>query len=230
MSNLRIALVAEGPTDFLVIEAALKAILPRPFVLQLLQPEATRPDLGNGWGGVLKWCRDGCQRGYGALENDPTLALFDLLIIHLDADVADKSYADCGDEIEQAATQHGWEPLPCAVPCPPSQDTVEQLKSVLLSWLGVAEAGDKTVLCIPSKAVESWLAAAVLPDTSALLAGLECTMNLEARLAALPKAQRIKKTRREYLQHAGAVSARWERVCAQCSQAEVFHRHIAAAV
>ena len=51
MSELRIALVAEGPTDAIVIEAALKALLPRPFVLTLVQPEETRPKLGAGWRG-----------------------------------------------------------------------------------------------------------------------------------------------------------------------------------
>jgi hypothetical protein len=41
MSNLRIALVAEGPTDQIMVEAALKAILGRPFVLTVLQPKAS---------------------------------------------------------------------------------------------------------------------------------------------------------------------------------------------
>lgn len=36
MSELRVALIAEGPTDAIVIEAALKALLPRPFVLTQL--------------------------------------------------------------------------------------------------------------------------------------------------------------------------------------------------
>ena len=41
---LRIALVAEGPTDQPLIAAALNAILPsQPFVLTQLQPELTYP-------------------------------------------------------------------------------------------------------------------------------------------------------------------------------------------
>jgi hypothetical protein len=55
MSDLRIALVAEGPTDYVIIEAALKVFLPQPFILTQLQPEATKPEIGGGWGGVLKW-------------------------------------------------------------------------------------------------------------------------------------------------------------------------------
>jgi hypothetical protein len=62
---LQIALVAEGPTDFEVIQAALKAVLPTPFVMTLLQPESTQPRLGGGWGGVLKWCYEIQQRHQG---------------------------------------------------------------------------------------------------------------------------------------------------------------------
>jgi hypothetical protein len=44
MSELRIALVAEGPTDYETIQAALKAVLPDPFVMIQLQPEATQAE------------------------------------------------------------------------------------------------------------------------------------------------------------------------------------------
>ena len=49
---LQIGLVAEGHTDFVIIEAALSAILDCSFVLTLLQPEPTQPTLGGGWSGV----------------------------------------------------------------------------------------------------------------------------------------------------------------------------------
>ncbi|MHB1267957.1 MAG: hypothetical protein ACYCY2_10210 [Acidithiobacillus ferriphilus] len=110
MSDLRIALVAEGPTDLILIEAALKAILLRPFVLNQLQPEPTRPEMGGGWGGVFKWCQEFRRRGAVSIEEDPTLNHFDLVIVHLDADVADKTYADYGVTVEQAA--HGLNRLP----------------------------------------------------------------------------------------------------------------------
>ena len=63
MSDLRVALIAEGPTDAVVIGAALKALLPRSFTLTQLQPEPTLPKLGTGWGGVLRWCLEFAQRG-----------------------------------------------------------------------------------------------------------------------------------------------------------------------
>ena len=69
MSELRIALVAEGPTDYEVIQAALKAILPKPFVMVQLQPAATQGIMGTGWCGVLKWCQSAHQRHSGSLKS-----------------------------------------------------------------------------------------------------------------------------------------------------------------
>lgn len=145
MSNPRIALVAEGPTDQVIIEAALKAILPSPFILTLLQPEATRPDLGRGWGGVLKWCQAFQSRGYASLEDDPILEFYDWVIIHLDADVADRSYADYGAALEQEQRMD-WKALPCSLACPPPAATVYNLTAVLLSWLGVPAPGKNGAL------------------------------------------------------------------------------------
>lgn len=226
MSDLRIALVAEGPTDCIIIEAALKAVLGQPFVLTQLQPEPTRPDMGGGWGGVFKWCQEFRLRGAASLETDATLSQFDVLIIHLDADVAGKQYADCGPAVAQAATTAALHDLPCAQPCPPPAATVTALQGVLLSWLGIAATGPKSVLCIPSKASDAWLAAASLPDGHALLPGLECMLPLETALSQLPKGQRIRKTVRDYRAHAGAITQQWQRVKTHCTQATVFEQLI----
>src|SRR5512136_1119125 len=119
MSDLRVALVAEGPTDAIVIGAALRAVLsPRTFVLTQLQPEPTRPKLGTGWGGVLRWCMESASRGHSQIEDDPTLPGFDLFILHADADVAEGAYADVSNEIVEVARQRRWPVLPNRVPCP----------------------------------------------------------------------------------------------------------------
>ena len=196
MSELRIALVAEGPTDYVLIEAALKAVLPQPFILTQLQPEATRPDLGQGWSGVLKWCQAASQRHQGPLELDPTLLGFDLLILHLDVDVSTMAYHDCGPETAALAQQLGWEHLPCAVMCPPVSDTVSALTTVVHSWLRPATTGQQTVLCLPAQSSGTWLAAALLPATHRLLTNTECNLGVENGLAILPKAERVKKQAR----------------------------------
>lgn len=226
MSDPRIALVSEGTTDAVVIEAALKAILKRPFVLVPLQPEATRPEMGSGWGGVLKWCQEFRRLGAASLEADPTLQGFDLVIVHLDADVAEKSYSDCGTAVVQWAQEQAFPPLPCSFPCPPPSNTTDALEAVLLGWLGLSAVGPRSLVCLPSKAIESWLASAVLPSGHNLLTDLECNLSLETGLAQLPKGQKIRKSRRDYQRWAGKISSQWDSVKAFCSRAAVFEREV----
>lgn len=228
MSDLRVALVAEGPTDTIVIEAALKALLPRPFVLTSLQPEQTRPKLGTGWGGVLRWCLDFAARGHARFEDDPTLPGFDLFVVHIDADVAEKRYADVSREIADQALQRGWPTLPRIIECPPPSGSADFMRTCLLAWAGLNSPGPRTVLCVPSKAVDAWLAAATLDGSHALQSGLECNLNVEAQLKALPIAQRIKKTQRDYRTHERSLAKRWPAVTQRCTQAERFSMEVAA--
>jgi hypothetical protein len=226
MSSLRVAVVAEGPTDFIVIEAALKAILDRPFIAIALQPEATQPQVGQGWCGVLKWCRALTARGCNTPEDDVTLPGFDLFVLHIDADVADCQYGDCGPEL--ATLVQGMPPLPCSQPCPPPDAACNQMRLRLLAWLGATAIGQRTAICVPSKAIDAWLAAASLPMGHALLTSLECNKNLSAQLANLPLQQRIKKkSRSEYLRHAPMVTSRWNLVRALCTQAARFEQEVA---
>src|SRR5258708_36174612 len=95
---LRVGVVAEGWTDRSVIEAAVAALLgDRPYDLNLLQPEdpATTAPFGGqrqfGWAGVYRWCRESVDRA-GRLGADISLQTYDLIILHLDADVADVNY------------------------------------------------------------------------------------------------------------------------------------------
>jgi hypothetical protein len=229
MSELRVALIAEGPTDSVLIEAALKAILrDRPFTLTTLQPEPTRPRMGTGWCGVFKWCREFAASSHVSLETDPTLPGFDLFVIHVDTDVADKSYADGGEAVSTAA--QGLLSLPCAQPCPPPAGAADELRKRVLAWLGLVQVGPRTVLCVPSKGIEAWLAAGVLDKDHPLLIGLECKLSLETQLAGLPKDERIKKSRREYVMHAGSMTREWARVTQTCTQAARFHRDVHAAL
>lgn len=228
MSDLRVALVAEGPTDAIVIEAALAALLPRPFVLTQLQPEPTYPKMGTGWGGVLRWCLELAARGHSRLEDDPTLPGFDLFILHVDADVAERAYEDVSPEIAALARQRAWPPLPSPAPCPPPSGSADAIRARLLAWAGLREPGPRTLLCVPSKATDAWLAAAVLEEASALLRDLECNLTLEARLAALPLRARIKKTPREYRARQRTVTEAWDTVRARCSQAQRFSTEVLA--
>lgn len=233
MSNpLRLALVGEGPTEREVIEAALKKILDnRSFVLTQLQPEATKPDMGTGWGGVLKWCQQQatrCPPNGGLIENDPTLSAFDGIIVQLDADVATFSYANLRPPITNAyAAAKKWRSLPCPTHCPPVPLPTDALYAVLLSWLQPAVPGPKTVVCIPSMNTGAWQAAARLPPNHELLNSIECKPDIEEKMQFLPVSLRVnKKDRKSRLVAANAVAARWSDVKAISSRALAFEESI----
>ena len=201
---LRIALVAEGPTDGVVIESALRSMLDdRPFVLKQIFPEgsASFGELGTGWIGVYRWCRQSAKRGNGALSNDKLVFQnFDLLILHLDADVAGFNYAD-GAIIPEVADGT----LPCDRPCPPPTATTDALRPVLMNWCGEAETPTRTVICMPSKSTEAWVVASLFPTDQAMQQGIECHANAESRLGQQPKAKthpqkeaRLRKSRGGY--------------------------------
>jgi hypothetical protein len=215
MSELRIGLVA-----------ALSAILSESPVVVPLQPESKSPKRGGGWCGVVRWCMEVRASGTSTLESDPTFQTLDLVVVQVDADVAHKSYADCRPPIDPVAENLG--PLPCFAPCPPPAGTVNALSAVVLTWLGFSALGPQTLLCVPSKAIESWVAAALLSDMPDLaVANIECEQNMEGKLKVLPMDQRIKKNRREYQTHAvPAIKRRWTEVCAHCSQAQRFQQDV----
>ena len=231
MSEPRIALVAEGVTDRIIVEAALRAILKRPFAIALLQPEATQPSFGGGWGGVLKWCDAFRTSEFASLEADPRRAAFDLIIVHLDADVANRKYADCGAPAEKLAADAGFMAMPFFLPCPPAAPTVARVESLVGSWLGLAAPGAKTIFCVPSKSTEAWLAAALLHDKADLMEDLECEFNVEGMLARLPKGQRVRKTAVQYQTVANAFTQAWaEHVCPRCPTAAVFESRVSAVI
>ncbi|HEY1049086.1 MAG TPA: hypothetical protein VGE39_05000, partial [Prosthecobacter sp.] len=124
---LRIALASEGPTDHVVIQAALEAMLNgRSFVLEQVFPETSVAfgTMGTGWAGVYRWCQASAKRGGGKLSNDKLLfglRELDVLILHLDADVAAKKYAD--NSVVPLASDLS---LPCDRLCPPPADTVNE--------------------------------------------------------------------------------------------------------
>ncbi|HFG1573999.1 TPA: hypothetical protein ACGFXZ_003009 [Vibrio cholerae] len=229
MSDLRIALIGEGPTDYVIIEAALKAILPHPFILTQLQPEATQPEMGSGWGGVLKWCYTASERFAGPVTSDPTLSGYDMLIIHLDVDVTGFSYADCGANVAQMAVDRGWQNLPIHCVCPPAEYCANALIPVIESWLGAASLG-RTVLCLPAQSSGTWLAAAYLPAEHALLANEPECSGIEEQLERLPKQLKVKKSQREYRSKAPTITTQWNKVKQVCNQALRFEQSVKALI
>jgi hypothetical protein len=218
---LRVALVGEGPTDGVIIEAALRSMLQeRPFVLQQIFPEgsASFGELGTGWVGVYRWCHQSARRGGGRLQNDALVFQnYDLLLLHLDADVAGTQY-NRGSITPDA--NDGT--LPCERDCPPAADTTNALRKVLLSWCGETAPPVRTVICMPSKNTEAWVLAALFPGDQAVRKGIECYPNSEGRLGQQRKAKRIRKTKRDYEVHTKEVEAAWPRLASPLSLGEAW--------
>jgi hypothetical protein len=194
---LRIALVAEGPTDGVVIGAALRSMMKeRPFVLQQIFPEGSVGfgELGSGWVGVYRWCHQSAGRGGGRLRDDALVFQnYDLLLMHLDADVAGATY-------DQGSISPGPNDgrLPCERDCPPPSDTTNALRALLWSWCGEEAAPERAVICMPSKSTEAWVIAALFPGDGAMAEDIECYPNPERRLGQQPKAKRVRKRTRDY--------------------------------
>jgi hypothetical protein len=228
---LRIALVAEGPTDGVVIESALRAMLgERAFILKQIFPEGSTSfgELGTGWVGVYRWCHQSSNRGNGRLSQDALVFQnYDLLLLHLDADVAGFRYAD--GSLTKKPTDGG---LPCEQPCPPPGTTVNELRKVLLSWCGEAAVPQKAVICMPSKSTESWVVAMLFPNDDSVKQGIECWTNAESRLGQQPKAKRMRKKKSDYLAKAEKFTAEWPRIACRgaLTEAQRFQSEFHAAV
>ena len=199
---LRIAAAVEGPTDKIVLQAIIHALLPTSdFEFHTLQPEGSvafqSPDVagtGTGWVGVYRWSRQSAAEGNGSVSGSSALLNHDVLIVQIDADVAGKTY---GSGNIQDAPQ---DDLPCEAPCPPVNATTNALRAVILNWLGDDEGHPQIVLCTPSKNMETWVLAAVCPEHG-LVPGddWECRQNPEDQLGTLPLRRRFRKRPDDYL-------------------------------
>jgi hypothetical protein len=235
---VRIALVSEGITDFDVLKTAIDSMLKgRSFDLKLLQPEGSvaftgagnAGAFGGGWKGVYKWCLQAALRGGGALRGDPLFISYDLLVLHLDADVAHEDPAN--DAIDPLPNLIGL--LPCERPCPPASATTEALRLVILSWVGEAQIPPRTVLCTPSKSTEAWVMASLFPkDKEMTKMGWECHPSPGDRLAPAGRlaGERLAKRHADYEARASDLRLAWPNISGKLSEAMRFQNEFISAV
>jgi hypothetical protein len=213
MSEARrtVGIVAEGPTDHTILVAAAERVLGSPIVPLFIQPDASDAlggfgDLGGGWKGVRGWCRRIAEepaglRGFMSSSYGPVL---DVLVIHVDADIA------------------GDGEVNCAKPCPPARDTVLALCQEIRGWLRAERLPAGVVLAIPSKSIESWILVALGANPD------ECDDDPAGRLTRAPykrlrtKAGKPKKERGVYEELATVVAQAWPDVRAGCWSAQRF--------
>ncbi|NDY58157.1 hypothetical protein G3N56_15585 [Desulfovibrio sulfodismutans] len=229
MSNLYIGLVSEGPTDTIIIQSALQAILDHPFVLSPIQPESPPGQLGAGWSGVYRWCRQIASPNYYSLLQHPSLMLFNIIIIQVDADVAFSSYSSANicDNINND--------LPCAEDWPPITRSIENLKLTISKWTHPTNHDKKTVLCIPSYCIETWLAVALFGKSDPILmSNIEQNTNIYNYIYAKSKTIRFirfkdgkpKKIKSKYIEYKDRLTSEWNYITRHCTQAIDFQNHI----
>lgn len=217
---LRIALVAEGITDYCVLDAVVEHLLNgRSYDLTLLQPESSvafsgagaAGIFGGGWKGVCKWCCQSADTPFG-FADDPLFRTYNVLILHLDADV--------GDDPNEKEWPEG---LPCVIPCPPPTAKTDALRTIALKWLGEATLPDGTVFCTPSKSTEAWIMFLFFPqDREMKRLGWECHPNPAGRLPQQPKADRFAKTEANYKARAPEIRQRWPQIAGALTEAKRF--------
>jgi hypothetical protein len=224
---VRVGVVAEGPTDHAILEQILVAHFgPKDVEYTALHPElsvaftAVSSDLGFGWGGVFRWARSVRDEGRGSLTGSYVIGAFDVLVVHVDCDVARASYADIGIDGDP-------NDLPCALPCPPATATIGLLEKVVLAWLGEVGPPKPLVLCIPAQATEGWLLSALYPDDPDSSAGrTDCVADPTSRLAAKPVTGRLVSGRKKNVEifrsRAVEVARRWPAVVHLCESAARF--------
>ena len=230
---LRFAVTVEGPTDAIVLEAILTALLPDDeFVFQTLQPEGSAAfgsahfgSTGTGWAGVYRWSRQAVSEGGGSVSESSALANHDVLIVHVDADVAGETYAK--GKIRDAP----HDDLPCEERCPPPDSTTNALRRVILKWLGEREFPRRVVMCTPSRNIEAWVLAAVWPDNNVVRRDdWECHPRPERQLGALPKARRFGKRQEDYRRKEEVITKAWPMVSARLTEAARFEAELLAAI
>lgn len=144
MRDLTIGVVAEGPTDYVIIEALIQKFVPGEHNFLLLQPEGSATagfgTRGGGWPGVQRFC-ELIPSEFGGLQAfmSKTTPHMDILVIHLDGDVArEKGIA-------------------CFVEGPDIIQTSENLKEKILGWLKADRSDQQVVFCIPFDNSETWV-------------------------------------------------------------------------
>jgi hypothetical protein len=232
-----IGTVVEGPTDRLVLQAVLNRLLPGQHRYLPLQPTETFGERGTGWKGVRRWCYETWQREDTDLDKllsgDSGPAL-DLLVIHVDADVAAEHDLNMGGE----------DPVPdVRQPCPPIGATADRLALVVAQWLKRSSLPVRVILAIPAQDTENWTFAALFPgDELCKQEDYECiktgrdrpayrlTLKKYGKRLRRTSEGTIKKPVVAYRELTPHVAAAWDVVCGICTQAQRFTADVYAVV
>jgi hypothetical protein len=210
---LRVGIVAEGPSDWIVLQEVMKTVHSETEFVRLHPNQILSSRLGQGWRGVKAWC----------VENRSQLDLImagggesplNVLVIHADCSMANKAKLDR--------------------PCPPASDTAIGLaRAIEIEWLGCDPRPEYIVIATPSQSSDAWVVATFDPPY-ANLADIECDKAVEEEFVRRKLLRRrdgqVKKPAKLYSPLASRINQTIELVCHHCSQAEEFRKNFRAAV
>jgi len=229
---MNIGTVVEGPTDRLVLQAVIERLCPGDHRYFPLQPPTTMGETGTGWKGVRRWCHETWQRKGASLDkmlSSGTGPALDILVIHVDADIATEPDLQEGTDEPVLNVQQ---------PCPPAEATANQLRRVVLRWLQRDGFPPQVLVAIPAQDTENWTFAALFPgDELCARKDYECarqgrdhpgyrlTLKKYGKLLARSGGQ-IKKPVANYRGIAPRVAGTWDTVRRICSQADRFSHDV----
>ncbi|MDR2117257.1 MAG: hypothetical protein LBP87_12840 [Planctomycetaceae bacterium] len=237
--TLEIGIIAEGPTDILVIKEIVENLISDQyeFTCTSIQPkcsavfEQLNTELGTGWSGVCRCLLEMKKQSNGKFDQHIGIKRLNLLIIHLDVDVTRQSYKD--GHLRNIDNNLPCPSIQCPLPlrqrnqCPSDCDIPRQranaIRQVVLNWLDNCTP-QNLVFCTPSQAMDAWVFAAFFPDDIRIRQNkLECVERPERLLKSKPKQKRIEKTVTDYRKKiVGSYCNLWSNVRQNCSEAERF--------
>lgn len=240
MSEYRVGMIAEGPTDIHLITGVLGKCFPEhSFLLDWLSPSPEELSMqksktgGFGWASVYRTCNE--LRRHLALST--CAGGFDFLVIHLDGDVAFHTYASAGISGAPGV-------LPCAATDDAIPSVCAKLEDLLWQWIGDTNGIrdiPRIVFCIPYIVTETWAGALVFPESWEAISedsseGIVYEKLLELgrpkkekgrRLVQRKSNDKIQKVRNTYRAIAVYITPdTWREVVHRYGQAEKFDRRL----
>ena len=233
-----IGIVSEGPTDHMVLKAAIDRITGEENRYLSLQPE---PDMmgrfGNGWKGVWRWCKETAFIKKLMQEVQPAI---DAIVIQMDGDVIRKekeahclckstACEDKGKVFPLYCEKVKDEKCPVELPCESHENgikgRVDHGVSILTAAMGEADMAHISIV-IPCDSTDAWVVAAYddIDDVESLV---DPWKNIIAKKKHYHGIRvRDKKNTYTYKSFSEKVVDQWSAVKEKCSTAMLFEQEV----
>lgn len=233
-----IGIVSEGPTDHMVIKAAIDRITGEDNRYLSLQPE---PDMmgrfGNGWKGVWRWCKETTSINMLMQEVQPVI---DAIVIQMDGDVIRKEKeAHClcksticeykGRVFPLYCEKVKGEKCPVKLPCESHENGIKGRMnhgmSILTEAIGEVDMSH-IMIVIPCDSTDTWVVAAY-DDVDDVEVLTDPWKNIIAKRKLYHGVRvRDKKNTYTYKNFSEKVVDQWSKVTQKCITAMFFEQEV----